>query len=35
MLTGDLLDTILNLLTFAFIGAMIWVLKRKTNDKDD
>ena len=29
MLTGDLVDTLLNLITFAFIGAMIWLLLRK------
>ncbi|RIA55777.1 hypothetical protein BXY53_0854 [Dichotomicrobium thermohalophilum] len=28
MLTGDPLDTILNLATFTFIGAMIWLLRR-------
>jgi len=31
MLIGDTLDTILNLWTFAFIGAMIWLLMRNTN----
>ncbi|MEM6491051.1 MAG: hypothetical protein AAF684_04005 [Pseudomonadota bacterium] len=30
MLLGDLADTIANLITFAFIGAMIWLLARKT-----
>jgi hypothetical protein len=35
MLTGDLLDTVLNLLTFAFIGVMIWILKRKVDNKAD
>lgn len=29
MLIGDLLDTLLNLGTFAFIGAMIWLVMRK------
>ncbi len=29
MLTGDLTDTIMNLTTFAFIGAMVWILVRK------
>ncbi|SDW26343.1 hypothetical protein SAMN05444358_101350 [Ruegeria halocynthiae] len=29
MLIGDLTDTLMNLTTFAFIGAMIWILLRK------
>ncbi len=29
MLTGDLTDTMMNLTTFAFIGAMVWILVRK------
>ncbi|RLK11035.1 hypothetical protein CLV75_1026 [Ruegeria conchae] len=29
MLIGDLTDTLMNLTTFAFIGAMIWILVRK------
>ncbi|MFK7869157.1 MAG: hypothetical protein AB8B58_07955 [Roseobacter sp.] len=29
MLTGDLIDTVLNVLTFAFIGAMAWIWLRK------
>ncbi len=32
MLIGDPIDTLLNLGTFAFIGAMIWILMRKTPD---
>lgn len=28
MLIGDVVDTLLNLSTFAFIGAMIWLLLR-------
>jgi len=28
MLTGDILDTLMNLVTFAFIGAMVWLLMR-------
>ena len=28
MLTGDTVDTVLNLLTFAFVGVMIWLLLR-------
>lgn len=35
MLIGDPLDTILNLMTFAFIGAMIWLLMRKEPDDRD
>lgn len=39
MLTGDLVDTILNLGTFAFVGAMVWLLLRKPvappHDKSD
>ncbi|MGI9296055.1 MAG: hypothetical protein ACR2PS_18885 [Pseudomonadales bacterium] len=39
MLIGDLSDTILNLTTFAFIGAMVWLLmrdlpRRDRNDKE-
>lgn len=29
MLIGDLTDTLMNLVTFAFIAAMIWVLVRR------
>lgn len=29
MLVGDPVDTIMNLVTFAFIGAMVWLLVRK------
>ena len=29
MLIGDIADTVANLITFAFIGAMIWLLVRK------
>lgn len=29
MLIGDLTDTLMNLVTFAFIAAMIWILVRK------
>lgn len=32
MLTGDFTDTILNLGTFAFIGAMVWLVVRKGPD---
>ncbi len=28
MLVGDLVDTLLNLITFAFVAAMIWLLTR-------
>ena len=29
MLIGDLTDTLMNLITFAFIAAMIWILVRR------
>ncbi len=29
MLIGDLTDTLMNLVAFAFIAAMIWILVRK------
>lgn len=29
MLIGDLTDTLMNLVTFAFIAAMFWILLRK------
>ncbi|QFT73308.1 hypothetical protein FIU92_09740 [Ruegeria sp. THAF33] len=29
MLIGDLTDTFMNLVTFAFIAAMLWILLRK------
>ncbi len=32
MLIGDPVDTFLNLGTFAFIGAMIWILMRKSSN---
>jgi hypothetical protein len=35
MLLGDPVDTLLNLGTFASIGAMVWILMRKLPDKDD
>lgn len=28
MLTGDLLDTVLNLIVFAFLGFAVWLLVR-------
>jgi len=34
MLTGDALDTLMNLGTFAFIGAMVWLLMRKAPGDD-
>ena len=34
MLIGDLLDTFLNLGTFAFIGAMVWLLVRNLPKRD-
>ena len=33
MLTGDITDTMMNLTTFAFIGAMVWLLMRKGPDR--
>ena len=33
MLTGDWLDTVLNLLTFAFVGAMVWIYTRKPSSE--
>ncbi|POF33715.1 hypothetical protein CLV41_101164 [Roseibium marinum] len=35
MLIGDPLDTLLNLGTFAFIGAMIWLVMRKDPEDGD
>lgn len=35
MLLGDPVDTLLNLGTFAFVGAMVWILMRKLPDKDE
>ena len=35
MLLGDPVDTFLNLGTFAFLGAMAWILMRKLPDKKD
>ena len=35
MLIGDAIDTVLNLMTFAFIGACIWLLMRKLPDRKD
>ncbi len=35
MLIGDALDTLLNLGTFAFIGAMIWLVMRKDPKSGD
>lgn len=34
MLTGDVIDTLSNLVTFVFIGAMVWLLIRKISDAD-
>ncbi len=34
MLTGDLVDTLLNISTFAFLGAMGWLLFRKLPNRD-
>lgn len=35
MITGDLVDTLLNLGTFAFIGFAGWLLVRKLPKRDD
>ncbi len=35
MLVGDWADTFLNLGTFAFIGLMVWLLRRKLPKKPD
>ena len=35
MLIGSLIDTILNLTTFAFIGACAWLLLRDLPERDD
>lgn len=39
MLVGDLLDTVLNLLTFGFVAAMVWIYVRPpredNEDRDD
>jgi|GEM_PF-3261891 len=35
MLTGDVIDTVMNLVTFAFLGAMGWLLARKLPARDD
>lgn len=29
MLVGEAIDTVLNLTTFAFVGAMVWLLIRR------
>ena len=33
MLVGSLIDTALNLMTFAFIGACVWLLLRDLPDR--
>lgn len=35
MISGDLLDTFLNLWTFVFIGFAGWLLWRKLPERDD
>jgi hypothetical protein len=35
MLVGDAVDTVLNLGTFVFLGAMGWLLWRKLPERDD
>lgn len=34
MLIGDPIDTFMNLGTFAFVGAMVWLLMRKAPGDD-
>ncbi|WP_286175707.1 hypothetical protein [Labrenzia sp. CE80] len=34
MIVGDLLDTVLNLGTFAFIGFLAWLMMRDLPDRD-
>ncbi|WP_392342037.1 hypothetical protein [Phaeobacter sp. BS23] len=34
MLIGDLVDTALNLLTFGFLGAMVWIYLRAPAKRD-
>jgi len=34
MLSGDLVDTLLNLASFAFIGVLVWLLVRPLPDRD-
>lgn len=35
MLIGDPVDTVLNVMTFVFIGAMVWLLTRDLPDRQD
>jgi len=35
MLLGDLVDTVMNLSVFAFLGAMAWILMRSPANKGD
>ena len=35
MLIGDLADTLMNLVAFAFLGAMGWLLWRDLPERDD
>lgn len=35
MLTGSAIDTILNLLTFVFIGACVWLILRPLPNRKD
>lgn len=34
MLVGSVIDTVLNLSIFCFIGAMVWLLTRRLPDRD-
>ncbi len=36
MLTGDLINTVMNISAFCFLGALVWVFaKPSKRDKDD
>lgn len=35
MLVGSLIDTLLNVTTFAFIGACVWLYLRELPDRKD
>jgi len=34
MLIGDLTDTLMNIVTFAFLGVMVWLLVRPPPDRN-
>ncbi|MDX1401879.1 MAG: hypothetical protein R3245_08155 [Kiloniellales bacterium] len=35
MLIGDLQDTLMNMVTFAFIGAVVWLLRRPLPSRNE